>query len=280
MLQVKHYLVAVLSVLFPCALGAVAMAVQNVPVNLWALNILAVVLLACAVGCVSKLKPTGKYGLVLLGCVLLIMLPFLQKGIDGVHRWVYVGAFSLNAAMAVLPMAIISIHHVLQRGRNLVALPGVTLVAVALLFQPDASQLTGFTLAMMPCLVLCRLPRWTKVSTGGLLMLASILSWIFLDSLEPVDYTERILSMLGNLSAMLYIVGLLSVLLVPVPFVIFSADRYKMLSLSVALYYWGITVSALFGNFPVPVMGYGISPIIGYFAVTALQMKEFGLLKE
>lgn len=280
MLRVKHYLFAVLSVLFPCILGTVAMIAQNISVNIWAQNLLAVILLACIVGCISKLKFIGNYKPILLGCDVLILLPFLQKGIDGVHRWVYLGPISLNIAMIILPIAIKSIYHLFQKGQNLVALLSIILFSTALLLQPDASQLTGFTLAILLCLVRCKLPQWAKLLTGGVLIWMSVLSWIFLDSLEPINYTEQILSMLGDLSPILYVVGLASVFFIPIPFIIFSANKYKMPALSVAFYYWGIALSALFGNFPVPVMGYGISPVIGYFAVTALQIKEFGLLNE
>ncbi|WP_091547697.1 hypothetical protein [Alkaliphilus peptidifermentans] len=41
--------------------------------------------------------------------------------------------------------------------------------------------------------------------------------------------------------------------------------------ITIILLFLTILISTLFGNFPVPLMGYGISPIIGYFiAITWL----------
>ena len=37
------------------------------------------------------------------------------------------------------------------------------------------------------------------------------------------------------------------------------------MALNIALYYALMTLASFFGNFPVPFMGYGISPILGYY---------------
>ena len=158
MLRVKHYLFTVLSVLFPCILGIIAMIAQKISVYIWAPNLLAIILLACAVGCAFKWKVVWNYKWVLVVCDFLILLPFLQKGIDNVHRWVRLGAISLNIAMVIMPIAIISIDRLLQKGHRFVALASIILISITLLLQPDASQLTGFTLGIILCLVRCDLP--------------------------------------------------------------------------------------------------------------------------
>ncbi|OAT87600.1 hypothetical protein [Candidatus Arthromitus sp. SFB-turkey] len=73
--------------------------------------------------------------------------------------------------------------------------------------------------------------------------------------------------MLGEVSIWLYILGLISIFLIPIPFLIFSSEKNKIISICLALYYWIIALFSLLGDFPVPIIGYGSSPIIGYFIV-------------
>lgn len=40
-----------------------------------------------------------------------------------------------------------------------------------------------------------------------------------------------------------------------------------------------ILISTLFGNFPVPLMGYGISPIVGYFISITWLIKSYRVIK-
>lgn len=46
---------------------------------------------------------------------------------------------------------------------------------------------------------------------------------------------------------------------------LFPPKNYKLPSICIGLYFAILLLSTLFGNFPVPLMGYGFSPIIGYF---------------
>jgi hypothetical protein len=88
---------------------------------------------------------------------------------------------------------------------------------------------------------------------------------VFLDNLPAVAYVERIVSLSANMGLMWLILGVISLVMLPMPFILFPPKNLKLPSICVGLYYIIILVSTLFGNFPVPLMGYGISPIIGYY---------------
>lgn len=274
MLRTRYYLWAVLAVLLPCLLGMTAMIAQNVSLNIWLQNILAIILFSLAAGFILRFKINWNYKLLLLLCDLLMILPFLQKGIDGVHRWISFGGFSVNISMILLPVVTVSIYHLIQKKQLMLSIISVALIALILSAQPDASQLTGFSMAMILCFINCKLLKSIKIIGSGILLLMTVWSWIHIDSLEPVSYTEGILVILSNISPFLYIVGLAALFLIPVPFIIFTTKYQKVLAICIALYYWGIILSALIGNFPVPMMGYGISPIIGYFIVMILLNNE------
>jgi hypothetical protein len=67
------------------------------------------------------------------------------------------------------------------------------------------------------------------------------------------------------------ILGIISLIILPMPFFFISGENEKILSRCLGLYFVIIIITTFFGNFPVPLMGYGISPIISYLiAITWL----------
>ncbi|MGF7057020.1 hypothetical protein [Brassicibacter mesophilus] len=60
-------------------------------------------------------------------------------------------------------------------------------------------------------------------------------------------------------------IGVVSLVILPIPFILFPPKNYKLPSICIGLYSAILLFSTLFGNFSVPLMGYGFSPIIGYF---------------
>ncbi|WP_251284647.1 hypothetical protein [Cytobacillus sp. AMY 15.2] len=100
-----------------------------------------------------------------------------------------------------------------------------------------------------------------------------ILSWIFIDDLAPVPYVEDIIFLVADLGIVWLILGILSLLLLLSPF--FYYGRSNIISLSLGVYFLITMIVTLFGHFPMPIMGYGISPMIGYFiAVSWIRMNN------
>ena len=95
-----------------------------------------------------------------------------------------------------------------------------------------------------------------------------------------MDYVEGVLALLGHVSSVLYLVGLLSLCLIPILLFALSSHRMRALSVCIALYYGVITTASFFGSYPVPFMGYGLSPIIGYFIVLFCLTLQGGWSKE
>ena len=120
-----------------------------------------------------------------------------------------------------------------------------------------------------------------------MLLFLSLFSWLHLDPLPPVRYTEGILPILHKQSLALYIAGILSLLWIPVSFLIKGMQMnsfptakeehqkpYRRAYLGIALYYLCVILSPFFGNFPVPFMGYGASPILGFFLMMLADQEE------
>lgn len=250
-------------------IGALVMYHNKVSIFIWMQNI------ACLIiaGLISYFVVTNKFNIrrskynniTILISVLFFILTFMNPGMNGVHRWVAIGIIKLNVSMIVLPIIIIALWKVLQIKELWFAIVITMAISVLLFIQPDASQLTGFAIPMM--IMLCSKTNKKVLCSFivGIFSILIILSWVFLDSLTAVAYVERIVSLLANMGLIWLTLGIISLVILPMPFILFSPKNLKLPSICVGLYFIIILISTLFGNFPVPLMGYGISPIIGYF---------------
>ncbi|URM34857.1 hypothetical protein LLY41_10995 [Cytobacillus firmus] len=244
-------------------IGTFAMAANGVSPGISLQNILIWIMgtVLCSYYLVPKKEKRVSKGNLIITCipVALLVLPFLFDGSGGVHRWITFGPVNINAASIILPFLIIQLWK--NRTSHAIALYFITLLI--LLFHPDAGQLTSFACAAFIIL-------WKKISNWKLKLLSFmlsvvtvIISWIFLDDLAPVPFVEDIIFLVADLGFVWLILGVLSLLLLLSPF--FYYGRNNILSLSLGVYFLMAMIVTLFGHFPMPIMGYGISPIIGYF---------------
>ena len=267
MSQTKKFLYPILIIMLSCLLGTGAMIINSKPTHIWIQNISVIILFTFMTIFISKFKFKLNYKSIVFISILLLLLTFLQGNNVGVHRWIQLSSFSLNISMIVIPLTIIAVNNLFKNKHIVFSSVSIIMISLILFFQPDASQLTGFSIAMLLCILNNELPKLSKILIIVILLMLTVSSWIFLDSLQPVNYTKGVLKMLGEVSIWLYILGLISIFLIPIPFLIFSSEKNKIISICLALYYWIIALFSLLGDFPVPIIGYGSSPIIGYFIV-------------
>ncbi|MBT0813102.1 hypothetical protein KIH41_17570 [Litoribacter ruber] len=133
------------------------------------------------------------------------------------------------------------------------------LITLIFLFQPDASLVSAFSISGYFLLF-----RKFKLINLSFLLFSLIMigyAWYNLDNLEPVRYVENILALAKEISMGFYVLSIGSLLLLLLPFLFKRND----LSVTLAIYYSILLIATIFGHFPVMLMGYGISPIIGYF---------------
>ena len=223
-------------------IGSLVMHLQGVAPLIYGQNIAALVLGGIvSILCLSeprRLNPRGsRYLLFLSLCGLCCSFAF--SGTGGVHRWIEIGPLSLNVAFIFLPIALIAVTPmVFLRGQ---------------FRKPWA---VGFVL----------------------LLLLTILAWIKSDSLEPVDYVEGILGMARDCGQFYWLAGVVSLLVLFVPFAIGAAKQERRaFCVGGAMFYLGALLSSAIGAYPVPVMGYGVSPIIGYLILASYGIGASGI---
>lgn len=202
-----------------------------------------------------------------------LLFTFASEGILGVHRWVPVGGFRLHAAAIVAPILIVCIAALARRqpvAATAVAVVSTTVIAL----QPDAAQATS--LAVAAAIILTRELRGRRahVMTGlALLLGASVLAFVKDDPLPPVRHVEGIFGAVASMGAVWAVGGALSLLLLPVPFFVLWAYSRNSVPLALGAYIALTVLAPAWGTFPVPVMGYGVSPILGYFLALAFCYK-------
>ena len=261
----QRILYPVLSILFPCLLGMVAMIYEQVSWGILIQNA-AVILLAAAVCCfVSRFDVKFNDKIIIISSILFLGLTFIGPNLHGVHRWVRISFFTVHMAAMVMPITIVALYRLIEKNELVSSFAGMTAIARLLFLQPDAAQLSAFSLSVAVMLFGSRIKKITAAGFSAILFLLTLQSWIHLDALEPVNYTEGVLALLQHTSPILYVLGIASLLLMPVCFLRLCRAESRKICAGIAAYYWMMILASFTGHFPVPFMGYGLSPILGFY---------------
>lgn len=212
----------------------------------------------CAALSRKRLVLTNKQLAVALGiATVALFLPLVLMSGDGPRRWLGLGGFRLYMASVALPITLLLLPHV--RGMAWLLLR----IAAALAAQPDASQVTAFALASAALLSRSPLSLLARAGVSVALAGVAILAWLRPDPLQPVAYVEGVLPLALAASPVALIAALVALAL-PV-IALFRAGQAP-----VALYYLAIYFFAYHQLTPMPLLGFGIGPILGYFGMASL----------
>ncbi len=220
----------------------------------------------------AKLRPAQVLSpLALLAIAVVLFWPTLTGSSTSVHRWLNLFGFRLYVAPVVLPLLLLLWHQALSRRPPLPALAILCalLVGMALLVQPDAAQATALAIASIPILGFssCNLP--VRLFLMALLLLAALAAWQTPDLLHPVPYVEGVFHAAGSFSPWALPAAVVAALL-PVGALTWLARRQASAGIfGVALYFATLYLLAPLQTTPVPLLGFGAGPILGYFVMVA-----------
>ena len=243
--------------------GAFVAASNGVPAALWGRNIAAwAVGAGAAAAIVATVRPIY-LSVSLWAAPVGLAASFLSGDLQGVHRWINIGPVHLNAAMLLLPGAIVALGA-LARERPWAWAPALASLGL-LAAQPDASQAsTAAVSAAVIAVAAIRRPilRGAMVAVAGL---AAVCAWLQPDTLRPVPEVEGIIGLASSLSTALAGVAWLLLAATAAAPIIWarreSAWRLAGWALGLCFLLWAVTPT--FGAFPVPFIGIGLSPILG-----------------
>ncbi|NYE61197.1 hypothetical protein FHW58_002349 [Duganella sp. 1224] len=183
---------------------------------------------------------------------------------SGVHRWLAVGPVLLNIAALIMPAAIV----LMDRGCRMHGRPGYALAALAmaamLAWQPDMSQLTGLIAAAVMWALAQR--RWRSlVWIAPVALLALLICASRPDPLAAVPHVEGIFQLAADVSPLLALGGGLCLLLTSLsPLAVANDVNQRPAAVALSAYFLVSGFAWLYGAFPVPLAGYGISFILGW----------------
>lgn len=257
---------------FPALIvGALVMRQHDVPSSRWGLNLIGGVLSAaiCAVFLARSRTAMSKNAANISACLAAgaLAATFAMAGSMGVHRWIQVGPLTVHAGAVCLPPFIVALGVLDAFGGKLRWRPMLLALAVAmlLLLQPDAAQATAFAAAVFTFLIANK--QRAPAAWVAALVIAALAGWTWTqrDPLPPVPYVEGIIGLARQSGPVWLVASIAALAVLPLPFFIGPSGSHSAFGRALGVYLCVCILAPLFGHFPVPLVGFGLSPIVGYF---------------
>lgn len=261
---------------FPALIvGALIMRQHDVPSSRWGLNLIGGIISAaiCALFLARSRPAMSKTAAVISACLALgaLATTFAMAGSMGVHRWIQVGPLNVHAGAICLPVLIVALGVLDAFGGKLRWAPLFLAISVAmlLLLQPDAAQATAFAGAAFTLLIANKQragAAWTAA-----LVIAALAAWTWtrVDPMPPVPYVEGIVGLARQSGPAWLVASIAALAVLPLPFFVSLLSRHSAVAQALGVYLCICILAPLFGHFPVPLLGFGLSPILGYFVPLA-----------
>jgi hypothetical protein len=194
-----------------------------------------------------------------------------------VSRWMVVGPVRLNVSAVSMPWVLAAMAGLSILRRPALATAAIVTTQMLHFLQPDAGQATAFGLSAAVLIAATRsLGAGWRAAGSTLAMFGAAGAWFREDPLGAVSHVERILHLAAQLGAIWLLAALLAVgALVLPPAIIAVRSRLVRseatpLAASLAVYF-GLTVAVTeLGNFPVPVIGAGAAPVLGWYCLIGI----------
>jgi hypothetical protein len=204
--------------------------------------------------------------------VVAVAATLVAPGIDGVHRWLPLGPLRINVSAALTPWLICAVADG-EGARWRATVAALFAVGAVHLAQPDAAQATALACGAMPPLVGApgrhRRAAVTARSLLVVLVLLAIAAWLRPDPLPALPHVEQVLALALGRGPLWTTVAVLSVAALFAPLLVAwrGGGRSRLVGAIAALYLAGQLGATFIGNYPVPVLGAGAGPVLGWWAL-------------
>jgi hypothetical protein len=235
--------------------------------GVWSRNAGAWVIGAVSAALVARIRPSTLFRAVMLITPLALAIGLFSAGQSGVHRWIVLGPLTWNVAFLLLPAAAVAFTATTRSGLRW-TLWAALAIQVELCLQPDASQATAFAAAAIAALGTTRSPSRNPIAATLFFGIAAVLAWFRPDPLSPVPEVEDIVKLAAAQSAAMAafcIASLAAVTASPFWGSNHANRDTRPPAIALCAYFLICSLMRIFGPFPVPVVGMGMSPIIGFW---------------
>ena len=217
---------------------------------------------------IRRVRHAGDFQWLALVLALSLFIPLLAGSPGGPERWLVLGGARLYVAPVVLPVALFLLGAPLRAPAIYAAT--VVAAATALVLQPDASQLSAFALAMLVLLAASSSHLLLRLALLAALLCGAVVAWRTPDPLAPVRYVEGVFNLAAEVSPFALLAAVISAALPVIAFVWVARVTRSSGTFAVAVYYASLFALAPLQVTPVPLLGFGTGPILGYFLVASV----------
>ena len=206
----------------------------------------------------------------LMSMAVLLCAPILSTS-SAPHRWLGFFGFRLYIAPVVLPIFLLIWYRTFSGDKTTASLSIIAalVIGMGLYVQLDAAQLTAFAIATVPLIWISDKSLLMRLLPVAVLLGAAAASWNIPDPLTPVPYVEGVFILAARLSNWALLSAVIAVAL-PVLSLAWFAYRMRSLGVfSVSLYFTALFLLAPAQVTPVPLLGFGAGPILGYFLMVS-----------
>lgn len=261
------------------AFGMYTVNQMDIPVDVFYPNVAGIIIGIILVLVMSSRWSDKKPALVMqisFVSLFLLLACFLFPGQNEVHRWINVGPFGIEISMLVLPLVLWCLHQLLHEKKFLHGIVLYAATGTILSFQPDASQATAFSLAGLVLFFNNKMDLKLRLISIAIAASVIYLAWIRVDLLEPIEYVEDVFEMMVAIGPV-GIAGIFicSIALI-VPFILMEFKRIetvRVLSTAFIVYFATSMVIAVFGHYPVMVMGAEASSVVGWYLMLSFVLR-------
>lgn len=187
------------------------------------------------------------------------------------QRWLKLGGVRIYLAACLLPACLFVMNELVRTTvRRTLPIAISILLIYTLALQSDAAQATAFAVAL---LVIFWRSGCSFVQLGFLTItsIASLtLAWSNEPTISPVNYVEGVIQLANSHHAIAGIWTGIVALALPAGLAWLAWKRQQPGIAAAALYYLVISGFAYAQLTPMPLLGFGASPIIGYFLLAGL----------
>lgn len=199
-----------------------------------------------------------------LPSLLCLLGTLFSADLESVHRWISIGPLRFNSAQLTLPLALVALPVLGLRWR---AGWGIVPVLSALLaMQPDASQAAGLAVAVGLMVIVLELSRTERLLIALLPIVGAAIALGRPDPLLPVADVEGIVGLAFGITPVLGLagVGLIAAAAgAPLTFLRSKDLAVRAGALGLFGYFTVVSLAPMAGAFPVPLMGMGVSSVVG-----------------
>lgn len=208
-----------------------------------------------------------------LGAILLLAGAVLFAGVEigGARRWLQIGPVLVHPASLFGSVLLLALARAAD-SRVCAVLAAAAIACFGI--GNDGAASLAFALGLSGLLA-ARRDHWkTLLPLCVLACCLAAWNWTRPDSLAPVPYVEEIVSRAWMGSRLAGAAAALALATLPLPFVLAARNthdaRQRGAACALAGFWIGLVLAGLAGNYPIPVIGYGASPVIGW--VLALRL--------